>query len=82
MTLQAFPVKLEHGVVQSADGSLLPEHARAVLVILPEPMSLGEWQRPFEEFFAQVEKHPAEADLETLSDNDLNALIHTARKTM
>jgi hypothetical protein len=82
MTLLAYPVKLEHGLVQSADGSQLPEHARAVLVILPEPLSTAEWQQPFEEFFAHVDTHPAQADIESLSDDDLNALIHTARKSL
>ncbi len=72
MTLQAYPVKLEHGTVQAIDGSALPEKARAVLVILPEPVSLAEWQKPFEEFFAEVEAHPAQRDLETLSDEELN----------
>lgn len=94
MTLQAYPVKLENGVVHSVDGSRLPERANAVLVILPEPVvdergatiirrpefaSLEAWQRPFDEFFTYADSHPSEADIEAVSDDELNALVHSAR---
>jgi len=95
MTLQSYPVKLEHGTVRAVDGSRLPERAYAVLVILPEPAvsdergasvvrrpeftSLEEWRQPFEQFFAYTDAHPSEVDIETASDDELNAIVHSAR---
>ena len=83
MTLQAYPVKLEDGVVRSIDGSPLPERAYAVLVILPElsgPIAPEDWQRSFHAFFATVRSHPAATDLASVSDTELNQLVHAARK--
>ncbi|MBI3361092.1 MAG: hypothetical protein HY023_08270 [Chloroflexi bacterium] len=83
MTLQAYPVRLEGGVVKSVDGTPLPEQAYAVLVILPAPartMSLEEWQKPFDAFFAAVQAHPPIRDLSKVTDAELSALVHSARK--
>jgi hypothetical protein len=83
MTLQAMPVTIENGVVRAVDGSVLPQHAYAVLVILPSPApehSAQEWQRPFDEFFAFVQDQSM-IGLDNVSDEELNALIHTARQT-
>jgi hypothetical protein len=83
MTLQAYPVKIEGGVVKSVDGTPLPQQAYAVLVILPGPsetMPLEEWQKPFETFFAIVRANPPQEDLSKVSDAELNALVHSARK--
>lgn len=83
MTLQAYPVKLEGGVVKSVDGTPLPQQAYAVLVILPAPaetMSLEEWKKPFETFFGTVRAHPPAEDLSKVNDAELNALVHAARK--
>ena len=79
--MQAVPVRIEGGVVRTVDGSPLPEHGNAVLVILPDPsapMGLEEWQRPFEAFFAAAQQHPGQK-LEAVSDAELNALVHAAR---
>ncbi len=40
MTLQAYPVKVENGIVRSIDGSPLPQHAYAVLVIMSDSQQL------------------------------------------
>ena len=37
MTLQAYPVRLDQGVVRTVDGSSLPPNAYAVLVVMPDP---------------------------------------------
>ena len=83
MTLQAFPVTLDNGAVHAADGSPLPAHARAVLVILPETSDAmpTDWEHSFDAFFALAAASKPSADLDTLSEADLNALTHTARPT-
>jgi hypothetical protein len=83
MDLQAIPVKVERGVVRSVDGTPLPEHANALLVIMPDPLDsedLAEWQRPFDKFFEQAGQSRGSNNLEQVSDTDLNQLVHSARR--
>lgn len=83
MTLQAVPVTIEDGLVRSMDGSSLPQHAYAVLVILPNPISersTEEWQQPFDDFFSFVRGQSIN-DLDKVSDLELNSLIHHARQS-
>ena len=80
MTLVAYPVQIENGVVRSVDGSLLPKRANAVLVILPDSNQAdlqAEWQQPFELFFATAQ---STGDIDELSDDELNTLVHEARQ--
>ena len=82
MTLVAYPVQIENGVVRSVDGSLLPKRANAVLVILPDSNQAdlqAEWQQPFELFFAAAQAQPV-CEIDEISDDELNALIHEARQ--
>lgn len=81
MTMQAYPVQIERGKIRSTDGSTLPEHAYAVLVVLPEPSSshAEEWQKSFDAYFAVVQQHPPLQSLDTLQDDQLNQLVHTSR---
>lgn len=86
MTIQAYPVKIEDGVVRTIDGSPLPEHGNAVLVILPEtPASSGsleEWQRPFEAYFAAWRADPPKTNIDEVSDKDLNRIVHETRASL
>lgn len=82
MTLQAYPVKVENGIVRSIDGSPLPQHAYAVLVILPhaqQALAYEDWRQPFDAFFAAVESQPM-TGLNEVSDDELNTLVHEARQ--
>ena len=82
MALQAIPVRVERGVVRSVDGTPLPEHANALLVIMPdtaENEALETWQRPFDDFFEEARRNPGTKSLDQVSDSDLNQLVHTAR---
>ena len=83
MPLQAIPVKVERGVVHAVDGTPLPEHANALLVIMPDTgdsENLADWQRPFDQIFEQVGQGEGSQDLEQVSDADLNRLVHSARR--
>jgi hypothetical protein len=83
-TLTAYPVEIKDGVMRLADDSSLPKDAKAVLIILPEPskfetMPLDEWQKSFDRFFAVAAAHPPEANIDDLSDEELNKIVHVAR---
>ena len=84
-TLTAYPVEIKDGVVRLADDSPLPKYAKALLIIFPDSsafdsLSLAEWQKPFDKFFAVAAVHPPEANIDDLSDEELNRIIHDARK--
>ena len=81
MPLQSLPVTLDNGAVRAADGSPLPAHARAVLVILPEEgeAAPADWERSFDAFFALAAAARPLADLDTLSEAELNAMTHAAQ---
>jgi len=86
-TLTAYPVEIKDGVVRPIDNSALPKHAKALLIILPDAssfdaMTLAEWQKPFDTFFAVGEANKPSADINELSDEELNKLVHTARKPL
>jgi hypothetical protein len=43
-------------------------------------LSDSEWNRPFETYVRILKENPAEADSDTLSDTELNDLLHEARQ--
>ena len=85
-TLTAYPVEIKDGVMRLADDSPLPKYAKAVLIIFPDSsafdsLSLAEWQKPFDRFFASVESERSQVnDIDDLTDEELNKIIHDARK--
>lgn len=82
MAMRAYPVRIEDGEVRSLDGTPLPRRANAVLVVLPEAgdeTTQAEWVRLFREYLATLQRQPA-ATLEELSDDELNKLVHAARR--
>ncbi len=79
-TLTAYPVEIKDGVVRLADDSPLPKYAKALLIIFPDSsafdsLSLAEWQKPFDKFLAMTGDHKPEADINELSDEELNKLV-------
>jgi hypothetical protein len=42
-------------------------------------LSAGAWQQPFSDYVQVLRENPAEADITTLSDRDLDELVHEAR---
>ncbi len=85
-TLTAYPVEIKDGVVRFADDAVPPMHAKALLIVFPldtaefDLMPLVEWQKPFEKFFTVAAAHPPKANIDDLSDEELNKLVHDARK--
>jgi hypothetical protein len=82
---------VENGKVRLRDTVVLPEGAE-VIVVTQQPLSLEEqerrlaallpeeWPRSFEAVRrAWDESEPAELEGETLSDDELNAIVHLAR---
>lgn len=86
-TLTAYPIEIKDGVMRLADDSSLPKDAKAWLIIVPDnsvfdSLSLAEWQKPFNKFLATADDHKPEADINDLSDEELNKLVHAARKPL
>jgi len=82
---------VENGKVRLRDTVVLPEGAE-VIVVTQQPLSLEEqerrlaalhpeeWRRSFDAVRrAWDESEPAELEGETLSDDELNAIVHLAR---
>ncbi len=42
-------------------------------------LSVGAWQQPFSDYAQVLKENPAEADITTVSDSDLDELVHEAR---
>ena len=83
MEYHTVAVRIDNGVVRSIDGPPLPEQAYALSVIMPgrtEGETSTEWQRPFDAFFEQVRRSPANEDLDQVDEADLNAVVHSARQ--
>ncbi len=82
---------VEHGLVRLRDGAL-PEGAEVVVVVWKPPsveeqerrlaaLSAEEWRKPFEAVRrAWDESAPTELEGESLSDDELNTLVHQARE--
>ena len=43
-------------------------------------LSDRDWDQPFETYVRILKENPAEADIDTLSDTELNDLLHEARQ--
>lgn len=81
MTLQAYPVRLDQGVVRTVDGSSLPPNAYAVLVVMPDPAVVKpaeEWEEPFTQFLEMLSRDFS-VGFDDVSDEELNTIIHAAR---
>jgi len=84
------------GIVRLRQAPALPAGAEVVVVVAypcPAPLpsleeqerrlaalSEEEWRRPFDEFAAIVAQEQAEVDIASLSDDELVALVHEARR--
>lgn len=92
MSLVTVPVRVEHGAIFSVDGTPLPEHATALLVLLPPPADSfaeqdnrtnesGNVERDnaFARFYESVYRHAQEIHLDELTDEQLNELVHSAQ---
>lgn len=83
---------IQNGKVLFRDASGLPDGTEVVVVVeRPYPsveeqedrlsrLTVREWQAPFNALSTAIEENPAEADLETVSDEELNELVHRLRE--
>jgi hypothetical protein len=81
-TVQAYPVRIEDGVIRSLDGTPLPRRANALLVVLPEagePAADAEWLQPFSDYLEALRQHEA-STLDRLSDDELIQMVHSSRR--
>ena len=80
---------VENGVIRLR-GATLPEGTKVVVVYSRDlsveeqlarlnAMSLEERQRAFDQFTEFARQHPAEADIDKLSDEELDAIVHEVR---
>jgi len=81
---------IREGKVQLKD-AVLPEGAEVLVVTNQLPsvedqlrrlraVSDDDWRRGFLEYAQFVEDHPAEADINTLTDDEIVALVHETRE--
>ena len=68
-------VAYPHPVPSPTSLPSLEEQERHLAALSPE-----EWRRPFDEFAAIVAQEQAEVDIASISDEELVALVHEARR--
>ena len=80
--VMAYEAVVEQGVVRVP--SNIPDGLRVYIVVpvaqqQPAP-GTAEWRKPFEAFETFARRHPAPVNIDELSDQELNAIVHEARK--
>jgi len=91
LTLASYQGVVRDGVIRLRSGRL-PEGTKVLVVaveskLLPldeqirrlEAVAPGERRQAFEDFVAFADQHPAEVDIDTISDEELDALVHEVR---
>ena len=91
LTLASYQGVVQDGVIRLRDARL-PEGTKVLVVavestLLPldeqirrlEAMSPEERSKAFDDFIAFADQHPAEVDIDTISDEELNAIVHEVR---
>jgi hypothetical protein len=86
--------EVHNGVIRLQNGKL-PEGAKVLVVAVEgqtasveeqvrrlEAIPLAEWRKPFDEYVEFARQHPAEADIDTVSDDELNEIVHEVRAEM
>ena len=94
LTLTSYQGVVQNGVIQLR-GRRLPEGTKVVVVAVEtQPLSVEdqvrrlqsipaeEWRRPFDEYIEFADQHPAEVDIDTISDDELNEIVHEVRAEM
>ncbi len=91
LTLASYQGVVQDGVIRLRDVRL-PEGTKVVVVAvetqtLPveeqvrrlQAMPPDEWRKPFDEYIEFADQHPAEVDIDTISDEELDAIVHEVR---
>ncbi|MBI4769081.1 MAG: hypothetical protein HY784_01360 [Chloroflexi bacterium] len=79
--IMAYEAVVEHGHIRAPAG--IPDGIQVYIVVpavrkRPAP-GTAEWRQPFDAFDAFVHRAPAPLSIDTLSDEELNAIVHEAR---
>ncbi len=94
LTLASYSGVVQDGVIRLRDVRL-PE-GTPVLVVVAEAQTLpveeqirrlqaispDEWRKPFDDYIAFADQHPAEVDIDTVSDEELDTIVHEVRAEM
>ena len=87
MSLLSYEGLVTNGKIRLKGNPHLPDGTRLVVVVTEQPawVSRGltevEWRKPFEEFITTAQSAtPAPLEEEPLSDTEINASIHAARR--
>jgi hypothetical protein len=94
LTLTSYQGVVHNGTIRLREVRL-PEGAQVIVVAAePQPLSaeeqaqrlttlpMNEWRKPFDDYRAIAEQHPAEVDIDAISDAELDALVHEVRAEM
>ncbi len=94
LTLASYQGVVQDGVIRLRDARL-PE-GTLVLVVVAETQTLpveeqvrrlqaippDEWRKPFDELMARASQRQADVDIDTISDEELDGLVHEVRAEM
>jgi hypothetical protein len=92
MMLITYHGVVQDGRVYFRDATELPNGTEVIVVVEQKypsveeqeeqlaRLTLREWQAPFHVLSHAVDKYPADADIETISDEELVELVHQARE--
>ena len=91
LTLASYQGVVENGVVR-LKGATLPDGTKVLVVAVESRLAPvdeqvrrlraipdEEWRKPFDELVEFAQEHPAEVDIDTISDEELNAIVHEVR---
>jgi hypothetical protein len=87
MSLLSYKGLVANGQIRLKGNPRLPDGTRLVVVVTEQPawasrgLTEAEWRKPFEEFIAVAQSAaPAPLEDQPLSDAEINASIHAARR--
>jgi hypothetical protein len=92
--LTSYRGEVHNGLIHLQNGKL-PEGAKVLVVAVEgqtvsveervrrlEAIPLDEWRKPFDEYAEFARRHPAEVDIDSISDEELDAIVHEVRAEM
>ena len=78
--LVSYPGVVQDGQIQLQNAVNLPDGSQVIVVL--NTMSADEWRKPFDTYNQLLEETSAEADIETISDEELVEIVHEARRSL
>ena len=94
LTLTSYEGVVQDGMIRLRDVRL-PEGTKVLVVAVEtktllveeqvrrlQTIPLEEWRKPFDAYIEFADKHPAEVDIDTISDDELDAIVHEVRAEM